>query len=156
MMSFWQNLAGREKVLVGIAGALFALVVGWFMILQPLMGYPGAQKRAYERAESNLEILRTGQAVLAGHTQTTKTTLSLTEAQFRITKSAADQGLSISRRQPNGEDGLSLWFESVESPRIYAWLESLTRDYNITLVRVNVNRNNDGTVRAQITFKMGG
>ncbi len=155
MMKFWTERDAREKLLIGIALGLAALVLGGQFILKPLLAYPGAQKTAYESSQSDLDIMRKGQAVLKGYKAVSKTLLSPSDAQSKVTKSAAAKGLVISRRQPNGETGLSLWFENAESTLFYNWIDELTSSYNITLLRANINRNDDGTIRAQITFKLG-
>ena len=50
MRKYWDQREPREKVLIGIAVALFVLLFGWLLVLKPLMAYPKAQKRAYEQA----------------------------------------------------------------------------------------------------------
>lgn len=154
MMSFWRNLVPREKVLVVIAIALFVLIFGWALVLKPVLAYPQDQKTIYQQSQSHLKILRTGRTVLAGEIQVAKTDLPVSEVQSTITKSATAHGLSISRRQPNGETGVSLWFENANGPQFYAWVEELTNTYNIILLRAGINRNEDGTLRAQITFEV--
>lgn len=159
MRIFWENLAAREKALIGIAGALLVFVLGWQLALKPLLAYPDVQKTKMERARSDLEIMRKGQLTLKGQNITgagsTKTSLSAADVQSKITKSAAAHGLLISRRQPNGDDGVSLWFEHAQSTQFYTWIEELTSTYDIILLRANLNRNENGTVRVQVTFKLG-
>ena len=155
MINLWKERDSREKVLIAIAGLLLAIVLGGQFILKPLLAYPGAQKSAYEKAQSDLEIMQAGQLVLQNQPLKVKMPLSINDAQSKVTKSAAAAGLKIARRQPNGDSGLSLWFESAESTLFYGWMDDLTSSYNITLLRANINRNDDGTIRAQITFKLG-
>lgn len=155
MINLWKERDSREKILIAIAGLLLAIVLGGQFILKPLLAYPGTQKSVYEKAQSDLEVMQAGQLVLQNQPLKVKMPLSVNDAQSKVTKSAAAAGLKIARRQPNGDSGLSLWFESAESTLFYGWVDELTSSYNITLLRANINRNDDGTIRAQITFKLG-
>ena len=155
MRKYWANLSGREKGLVSIAAAiLLVLMLGQF-IIKPLVKFGPQQQKLYQKAQANLEIMRSGQAVLSGTPVASKSNLQAARLMVEVTKTAAQNGLEISRRQPNGDTGISLWFEKAQSPKFYQWLDELTTQHNVTLLRANINRNNDGTIQVQVTLKLG-
>jgi general secretion pathway protein M len=155
MIALWTEREPREKVLIGVAlGLVFVLLLGQFVI-KPMMNYPVAQKRVLEQAERDLNVMRDGKLALMGAKPQVRQALEVNEAQSMITNSAGQNGLAITRRQPNGDTGLTVWLETVDSKLMYQWLDELTGKYEISVLGANLNRNDDGTVRAQLTFKIG-
>ena len=155
MMKFWTEREPREKVLIGTAAGLLALILGSQLILKPLMAYPKNQQLKLEQAERDLAQMKQGRIILAGPAPVDKQNINANQAQTMITASAQKNGLTIARRQPNGESGLTVWIENAESKLLYNWLDDITANYNIELLGANVNRNDGGSVRAQLTFRLG-
>lgn len=155
MMKYWSELSVREKLLIAIAAAILGLLLSWQLIVKPLVAFGPQQQKTHQKALADLEIMKDGLASLSVAPVQTKSNLPVEKLMLEVTKSARKNGLVISRRQPNGETGISLWFEKAQSPKFYQWLDELTGKHNITLLRANVNRNNDGTIQAQVTLKLG-
>jgi general secretion pathway protein M len=155
MIRFWTDRDPREKILIAIALGLALLVLGIQFVLKPAAAYPGAQKLQFEQAERDLKTMKEGQVVLAGPAPVEKQQLNANQAQVMITQSASQNGLSITRRQPNGDTGLTVWLENADSRVFYGWISELTGEYNVELLSANLGRNDDGTVRAQLTFRLG-
>jgi len=155
LRKIWEQREPREKVLIGIMLTLFVLFFGWLLALKPIVEYPKAQKRAYEQASADLKIVKAGEAALQGQIiGVEKTVLSSQNFQSTITGSAGKHGLKISRRQPKGDNELSVWLENAVTPAFYAWAEELTSTYNMTVAQVHINRNDDGSVRVNITYRL--
>ena len=155
MIKLWTERQPREKLLIGIAAGLVLLLIAAQFIVKPLSAYPGSQKRLLDQAQRDLTVMKEGKIALSGATPQIKESLESGEAQSMITNSAGQKGLTISRRQPNGDSGLTVWLERADSKLLYSWISGLTGRYSISLLGANLNRNDDGTVRAQLTFKMG-
>lgn len=149
-MNFWNEREPREKTLISIAAALIILVIGSQFLVKPILAYPKVTKEAFEKSQANLKIMHSGQSVLQNLPLRTK--LNPSEVQSKITKSAFGKGLTITRRQPSGNTGISLWFDSANSIDFYSWLSALTSKYDIYLAKVSIHRNEDGTIRAQLTL----
>ena len=154
-MKFWTEREPREKLLIGVALGLLALIFGTQFIVKPLMAYPESQQAKLDQAERDLAQIKQGQAALSGPAPVDKQNINANQAQTMITQSAQRSGLTIARRQPNGQTGLTVWIENAESKKLYNWLDDVTGNYNIELLGANLNRNDGGTVRAQLTFKLG-
>ena len=155
MIKYWINLSKREKQLVSIALAISTVFLLWQFALKPLLAYPAKQQKIYQKTQSNLRIMQDGQSVLANIAPVEKSKLPVSDIFAQVTKSAGEHGLIISRRQPNGNTGISLWFAKVQAPQFYHWLDDLTKKHDVTILRASINRNDGGTIQAQITFKLG-
>ncbi len=155
MIKFWQNCKPREKGLIAFATLLFILLVGWQVILKPLITYPNTQKQIFEQAVTDLAIVKAGtDALRDANPLTPKTNLTALEFQSTIIGSASQHDLNISRRQPKGAAELSIWMENVSATSFYAWVDELTRTYNIAVQQVSLFRNGDGSIRVNIAFML--
>jgi len=155
MRKFWRQRDPREKTLIMIAAGMFVLLIGWLLVLNPILAYPKNQKLAYEQANKNLKIIKAGETALLGAVDLpVKTALSAQNFQSTITGLAGKHGLKISRRQPKGDGELTVWLEKAQTTSFYAWVDELTKAYNISANRVNINRNDDGSVRVNITYQL--
>lgn len=159
-MELWTNIwsarNSREKVLIGIALTLLALVMLWQFFYKPLANYPAVQERAYKQAVLDLKTMQKGQTVLRGQSANVKpvTTLSAEQYQSTITDAAKAKGLIITRRQPKGYEEIALWLDDVDSKGLYDWVEGITSSYNVVLIKAQLYRNDDANVRALVTFKL--
>lgn len=154
-MKIWTDREPREKVLIGTALGLLALVIGLQFVVKPLMAFPDTQQVKLDQAQRDLVQMQKGRIALSGPAPVDKQMINANQAQTMITTSAQKNGLTIARRQPNGDSGLTVWIENAESKLLYNWLDDITGNYNIDLLGANVNRNDGGTVRAQLTFRLG-
>ena len=159
MIALWKKSSAREKALVAVAGALLGIFILWQFAYKPLANWPKAQERALQQAELDLKIMQKGQSVLRAQSMSTQdqeiTVLAPADFQTTINNIAKDKGLTISRRQPGGDRELTLWLENTKTTAFYAWVDDLTKGYNISLLRAQLNRNDDASVRAQVTFVLG-
>ena len=155
MKQYWAHLGEREKLLISMALGLVFLLLAWQFIAKPIANFPGNQKQAFETAQSDLKFMRASEPILAMPIAEPKINIAAGELQSIVTKIALSKDLPISRRQPKGDDELTLWLEDVLSVNFYDWALELTKNYNIVLQRVSINRNDDGTIRAQIDFSRG-
>ena len=152
MNSFWARQNPREKTLILIALVLALIVIGGQFVVKPLKNFPAQQKKNYEQAQSDLIFMRQSKVVLGKKQTDAKTKLTPDDLQSVITRTALENDLQITRRQPNDKGQITLWLENATSVGVYTWVEALTSHYNIALWRTNINRNDDGTVSVQITF----
>ncbi len=155
MSKYWSNLNEREKLLVSVATLLVLLIFSWQFLIKPISSFGPSQQKQYAKSLADLEIMQKGISTLSAVPTTRKSNLPVTKLMTEVTRSAGQNGLMITRRQPNGETGISLWFEQAPSPKFYRWLDELTSAHHVTLMRASINRNNDGTIQAQVTLKLG-
>ena len=156
LQALWSGLNPRERMLVGIALALTGLLLFWLFVYRPISHYPTSQKRAYERAVLDLKLMKKAQSGLRSGLVNPVRPEQLAPEKFQsvLTRTASENGLSITRRQPKGDREVSLWFEGVNSRTLYVWLQKLTKQYNIRVVRAQISRDDPGGVRAMLTFRL--
>lgn len=152
MIKFWRNRDRREKILIAVATLLFLVIFFWLFIVKPVLAFPEKQQRLLTKAQSDLVFMRQSLPIMMQANAPDKTTLSPDEIHLKITQTAVENGLTISRRQPGADGEITLWLENIDTVKFYGWVENLTRIYNISLIRANVGRNEDGTANVQISF----
>ena len=155
MIRGWGNYSLREKWLVSLAGILFVGFLTYQFGFRPLWAYPHTQKQKWEQSNSDLAFMRESEKILSQTSQAGVQTIDAKELQPTITRLAVKYGLIITRRQPDGDTGITLWLDNAQSPALFSWIKDITNGHNINLSRINMNRNDDGSVRVQIGFEIG-
>jgi len=66
-------------------------------------------------------------------------------------------GLSISRIQPEGEDGVRVWIDRAPSTQVFAFLIAARRDHGLSASSVSLtSRDGSGEVTLEATLTRGG
>ncbi len=148
-MNFWQNLAPRERLLIGIAAGLLAILALWFLAVRPVMTAHENAKTAQELALADLEIVQKGAVKLGG------TSIGNRQPFDRnaVIRTAQTQSLNLSRVQPENDGALKVWFEDAGSAQLYKFLSDITSGYAAEITNAQISRKNNGTVNAAITLK---
>lgn len=140
---WWQALSGREKRLVGFAGALAALVLLW-LIVRPLVGYINGlgeeHRMAVERAarvEAKAALLKSGTAPVA--------TVVAGSIDQWLAQSAGDTGLTLDRNEARGEAAATIAIASARAPALMGWLATLEAQ-GLVIDRVAITPGTDGSV----------
>ena len=156
MRKYWDQREPRERSSHRYRGCIICAAIWLAAGFKAVNGIPQKRKkRAYEQANADLKIIKAGETALQGQTiQAEKKVLSAQNFQSTITGSAGKHGLKISRRQPKGDTELSVWLEDAATTAFYAWADELTSTYNMTATQVHLSRNDDGSVRVNITYKL--
>lgn len=149
-MTFWTDRNTREKWLIGVAGALFAIVILWMGILTPVMNAHASAVTEQEIAARDLDIVR----ISAPNSGTVASAAPLNRA--GLIAIARQRDIALSRVQPQGSDALTVWLDDIATARLYGFLDVLIRENNAEVQRLTINREADGVVSAQITFKVAG
>ncbi|MDJ0920786.1 MAG: type II secretion system protein GspM [Henriciella sp.] len=156
MNAWWNDLAPRERVLIGTAAVLTVLFILWQFILVPTFT---AQDRARaELTQARTVLTRVQEAYgrqraspedLSANLAATSTDALKTE----ITRAASDKGLAIARLQ-TGEDGsISLLFDSADPRIFFFWLEEVETRLGGRVARLTMEQAGGGNIRANIEFE---
>lgn len=155
---WWRALSIRERWLIGVAGALALLTIGWFGITMPLLGALDAARErhgaAIDRqagvAQRVAEIdLLTGSAGTAGSglaRPDAATTVSLW-----IGQSAAEQGFTLSRNEAQGPDRAAIAIGNARAPALIGWVAALEQK-GVMTQDLSMRPNRDGTIAITATF----
>ncbi|AJQ95868.1 type II secretion system protein GspM [Gynuella sunshinyii] len=115
----WQQLAERERQVVIATAVLFSVLLVWFAIITPVLGYKSDKVSMLEsRTELYDWLLKVGpqaktiaqmSGVAASNSSDDGGALS-----SLVNKVARDQKLKLQRFENDGRNGLRIWFDDVE------------------------------------------
>lgn len=161
MMTWWKNMAPRERVLIAIAGALTVIVVAWqFMLVPTLAARAEAEARLSDADRSLARIQeRYGMQRALGSAapiNARATSASIEDFKAAVTGAAGDVGLAIARLQGNDSTSVRLIFEDVDPRLIFIWLESVQANQSGQVTRFNMEQAGGGNVRVSVDLVPGG
>lgn len=151
---WWESRSVREQVLLAGLCFLAALFLLYQFGAKPLSDYRAAAAVSYEAAATYLNDVETDAAKIIAFQNLAKNDGGRDVQSIRATVSemAQDLGLTITRLQPVADEGLDVWLDSTDSAAFFSWTIQLHEKHGIGVTRANVQRNDDSTVRAQVTF----
>lgn len=142
LASRWQRLKRREQFALLLAGGAVALFVLYLGLVRPLVALRQETQRSVGAAQTTyLQVVSAAQeldflrwsSVEAGPAGADRLPL-----RTRISRSAADLGLALSRVQP-GEDGqLSVWLDQADARLVLKWLGRLKTASEAEALRVTM------------------
>lgn len=149
-MTFIQERSPRERMLLLIALVLLVCAGFWQFVLSPVLSAQESAQRQHSAAMRDYVIVRDGITSVGAATQ------SATGAPFErsaVLATARAVNLSISRLQPDDNGSIRVWLEDAQTAAVFRFLDTMTTDYAASIGRVQITRNNDGSVAAQITLQ---
>lgn len=156
-MTWWQERTQRERMLIGGAGGLLAILIVVQFIIVPLQTWRDDAAQAETRARTMLMDIRQGvmEAESLQAVETRRGQSNGKSDRVTITSSAQLAQVRISRLQP-GTDGLTVWIEEVDALDLQRWIASLNEEHGITVHKATIDRIDDRPlVRAQLQFATG-
>jgi general secretion pathway protein M len=152
-----QSLEQRERILVSIAGALFAIALVYFAILAPFNKAVAARATRVERKQQDLAWMRSAAPSLRA--------LALSQPAsgeslvVLIDRSARQSGLAnaLTSQTPNGEHGMRVRLEAANFDTLVTWLASLQQQYGVSVESASIDRTDkSGMVNASLVLTRGG
>jgi general secretion pathway protein M len=154
LSNWWTALSSRERWLVGVAGGLAAIVIGWLVIALPLQSALSSSREAHGIAVdrhaavlARVEALEALQARGAAQPAAATATLDLA-----ITQSAAEQGFTLSRNEAQGTNSVVIAIANARAPALLRWLGDLEAA-GIGAADLSLRPNADGTVALTATLR---
>ena len=136
-------LSTREQYLVGIAGALAALVLLFFSIALVFSAIEDAEA-AHDAAVERRGRIEASVANLA-RSNGRQTPANLAAIDLVVTQSAAEQGFDLVKSPGSAAGQLSFRMEQARSPALLAWLAALEAQ-GIEVRTLNLRSGNNGSV----------
>ncbi len=156
LVSWWQGLSARERVLMSVAGMLAAAVVGSLGIVRPLVsaldGAAAAHGAALDREAAvawRVATLRNGAG--NGRGNGAAPARSVTAAQI-VEQIAGEMGVPVTRNDASGADGASIATAPIRAGAVMALLDTLD-DAGLTIATAQLARTPDGTVTLAATVR---
>ena len=153
MNQWWSDRQPRERTLLGGVGVLVLLFVVFQFLLMPLADYRASARDQHEAALAMLQEVEAGARTIHA-LQAAAGERPEGAARTVVATTATELGLAITRLQPLESNELDVWLDDVASPLLYAWVGRL-QERGIPVTRAVIQKNDDATVSAQITFAGG-
>ncbi|APO96439.1 type II secretion system protein GspM [Xanthomonas vesicatoria] len=141
MPVWWKTRAPRERIMLSVMVIAIAAFIGWYALLTPLRHWRSSAQARYDHAAQALLIARAAQP--GG------TVAAIPLA--RITQSARDATITITRQQRSPTGTLAVQIDTVTSPVLFAWLEQLRQRDGLTPSALEITRR-DGQLQVRCTF----
>ena len=149
-----QELERKEKLAILALSVFLALVTFFLVIWFPIYEYKEKQRDSYERSLDLLLYLQSteeearsvkveGAKRMSGQTLLTK-----------VTRTAKTAGIQPSRLQPEGNDSVSIWFDSVSYRELMLFLERLQSREAIYIIQLSIDKGNQsGIISSRVTVR---
>ena len=157
---YWQQLAARERLMLGIAGVVIGVMFLYLVVLEPIMNdakrlekqlveqhrllnwMEDAAKEAKSlsaRGGKKIQVGSGGQSLLGVIDRTAK---------------AGNLGDAMKRVEPDGSSRVRVWLERASFDDTVRWLERLEKDYSLDIDSVVVDKEEaPGRVNVRLVFK---
>ena len=161
MSNWWQNMAPRERLLIGIAAVLTVIIVAWQFIYVPTMSARDEARanldeadRVLSEIQENYVFKRAQGAANASNARATSGNIE--DFKAAATGSAGDIGLAIARLQGNDTTSVRLVFENSDPRLVFLWLEDIQAKHSAQITRFNMEQAGNGLVRVNVDLVSGG
>lgn len=123
----WQGYEKNEQRLLAALGAVALLIFIWLLVLQPLSQWREQTQRDLQRAEESLQWLsraapRLRQLTVNESTGSVGQQQSMTNI---VSEAARRHGVSLTRFEQSGQNGLRFWLDDQRFDLTLAWLVDL-------------------------------
>ena len=149
-----QELERKEKLAILALSVFLALLTFFLVIWFPIYEYKEKRRDSYERSLDLLLYLQSteeearsvkvdGSKRMSGQTLLTK-----------VTRTAKTAGIQPSRLQPEGNDSVSIWFDSVSYRELMLFLERLQSREAIYIIQLSIDKGNQsGKISSRVTVR---
>lgn len=158
MKDYWNGLNARERMLIGLALVLTLVIGGYQFVYKPITAWKASAERAYQRQALETHQTLEGLARLQLAEQEAKQgqTNSRESLELLLSRTAAVRGLDITRLDPAGQNGRTVWFDRVAPDLVSIWVYELENVHGLEVTSLDLRRQADaGMLRGNITVRKG-
>ncbi|MEW6574969.1 type II secretion system protein GspM [Sphingorhabdus sp.] len=155
VVQWYTGLSLREKVLVGIAAALFALVFTVYGVYLPLTSAITEKRLAYREALERRVSIEAMVDNAAQNQPKAAAIISDTSLETLINQSAAEAGFTLEKVDASGSDRAVITITQARPSALLKWLAELELQSVVT-EQIDVKAGNAGTVTVNATLVKGG
>ena len=151
LRQFWNERSARERQLLAVMLALFALLIIVFGIVRPL-----SRATIAARARLDRVTLEGGQITAAldtlGDAKREVTTPLNMALPVAVSQSAGAAGFTLATLEGRGPDRVGIAIPSAKSPALFTWLRTLAQQ-GVFVERLTVRTNPDATLAVEGTLR---
>jgi len=148
MTAWWNNLSERERWMVGVGGALFALAFAFLFVVKPVGGWRDAAQTRAADARQGYEMVANAAAL--GAADLTAGADDATPLRQALTQTAAASGIDLIRIGAEVDGQIEVQPAPVDSDRLFQWIAALDVRFDVGVAFADINRADDGAVNAQV------
>ena len=146
-VAWWNERSQRERILIGIMTALFAVVVGWIAVLRPLDNGLAKARADNALAIARLERVRSdAQSFKAGKPFAADT------AQALVNRMASEAGFTPTRMDPGTGGRVVIGLASAKPVALTKWLQALDAQ-GVFVEQISLRPNSDATLAVDATLR---
>ncbi len=148
----YDELERRDRIALNGLGAFFGVLFLYLLAWVPANDFLVKNQQNHDRQLSLIEYLRASekQARSAGKAAPSVDGQSLLST---VSGSAQKFNIKPNRLQPEGSDGVSVWFNAVGFNKLIRWLEDLSKQ-GFVVKQISIDREEEsGTVNARIILR---
>lgn len=153
--TWWSGLSLRERWLVGTAGVLSAVLIGWFLILLPMQSAMASANEAHgiaiDRQAGIAARVREIRRLEGGGNRAARAA-SDAAVNLVLAQAAAEKGFALSRNDPVGDGGANIAIANGRAPALATWLTEM-ESAGLTASDLTLRPNADGTVALTATIR---
>jgi general secretion pathway protein M len=151
----FEELDPREQRALLLMSGFLLLVIFYLFIWSPVGSYKVEGQADYDRQLALFSYLKStepeARAVAGGASDVRKGGQTLLSS---VSSAARSVGINPSRLQPEGENGVSVWFDTVTFTSLMRWLEKLESERGIVVSQLSIDsRDTAGQVSARLVLR---
>ena len=153
MKDWFEMLQSRERVVIALGGAIAVLILVWSFAWTPLrnanLNLDAAVAEKYSLLADVSRLQPSGAPSVPAATSAESLVLIVDQ-----THRAHGLGGTLSRNQPDGENGIRVAFQRVPFAQLVGWLEALRQGHGIVVVTANLDgAQQPGLVNASLVLR---
>lgn len=157
VVSYWQSKSVNEQAILLAAGVMALVMLGWLAIAAPLIAWREDARAAYVQSAASHDEIRRGIArYQALQTDGPQAGGEQESVRSMVAGAASRSGIVLSRVLPDEAGRLNVWIDNGDTALVMNWLETLSRDHGVVVVRAGLETAGDGQLRAQLLLARGG
>lgn len=151
----FNKLETRDRTALVVLTVFMLAVLFYVLVWSPIHGAVAAAKSQYEQQRELVAWMKSheAEARAVGANLSSSGTAGVTGSLYSLVNSMAGQkSLSLKRYEPDGDDKLRVWLESVPFNNFVVWLQALV-EKGIVISNISVDAQDDaGKVNAKVIF----
>jgi general secretion pathway protein M len=151
LRQIWAERSLRERQLLVVMVALFAVVVLVFGILRPIASAKAAAQDRLDRVTIESGQIAAAVETLRDAKKGAPPPLTGTLV-LAVSQSATTAGFTLATLDPQGDDRVGISLPSAKSPALFAWLRALAQQ-GVFVERMTMRTNADATLAVEGTLR---
>lgn len=146
-MSWWRERSRREQRLIQVMVGLALIVLGWLLVVRPLLDGLDAAKTRHAAA-----VVALGEARARALPGTAPGAPAAGPVDALVARTANEAGFSNARITSQGAERASVAIDSARPQVLFGWVARLEAS-GLRVERLTARANSDRTVAAEITLR---